>query len=204
MPAGNAATVAVASDELGGAESREQADRNRTPATRSLVTPLVVRAVRAIASDRWSYTVESANFAAAWTRACGNSIVGVTLPFRGAYTNMKIRNLLFPVAILFAGAASADAPKAKDTSRIEISVTKRGFDPDAINVPAKKPVTLVFTRTTDQTCTKSVVLTLEDGKKVERDLPLDKPVELAVTFPKAGKLGYACSMDMAKGIIVVQ
>jgi plastocyanin domain-containing protein len=117
---------------------------------------------------------------------------------------MKFRNLLFPAAILFAGAASADAPKAKDTSRIESSVTTRGFDPDEINVPAKKPITLVFTRKTDQTCTKSVVLTLEDGKKVEKDLPLDKPVEVAVTFPKAGKLSYACSMDMAKGVIVVQ
>lgn len=117
---------------------------------------------------------------------------------------MKLRHLLFPLAILFAGAASADGPKAKDPSRIEISVTKRGFDPDEIRVPANKAVTLVFTRKTDQTCAKSVVLTLDDGKKVERDLPLDKPVELAVTFPKAGKLGYACSMDMAKGIIVVQ
>jgi plastocyanin domain-containing protein len=117
---------------------------------------------------------------------------------------MKLRNLLFPIAIIFGGAASADAPKAKDPSRIEIAVTKRGFDPDEIKVPANKAVTLVFTRKTDQTCTKSVVLTLQDGNKVERDLPLDKPVELAVTFPKAGKLGYACSMDMAKGIIVVQ
>jgi plastocyanin domain-containing protein len=116
----------------------------------------------------------------------------------------KIRNLMLPLAVLFAGAASADAPKAKDPTRIEITVTKRGFDPDEINVPAKKPVTLVFKRTTDQTCTKSVVLTLEDGKKIERALPLDKPVEVAVTFPKAGKLGYACSMNMTKGIIVVQ
>ena len=118
---------------------------------------------------------------------------------------MKISNLLFPIALLVAGSASADTPKtAKDASRIEIAVTKRGFDPDEISVPAKKPVTLVFTRKTDQTCTKSVVLTLEDGKKIERDLPLDKPVEVAVTFPKAGKLGYACSMNMAKNVIVVQ
>jgi plastocyanin domain-containing protein len=117
---------------------------------------------------------------------------------------MKIRNFLVPLALVFASTASAEAPKAKNPSRIEIAVTKRGFDPDEIKVPAKKAVTLVFTRKTDQTCTKSVVLTLDDGKKVERDLPLDKPVELAVTFPKAGKLGYACSMDMSKGIIVVQ
>ena len=119
---------------------------------------------------------------------------------------MKLRHLLVPVAFLVGGAASADAPKpqAKDPSRIAITVTKRGFDPDNIAVPAKKPVTLVFTRTTDATCTKSVVLAIDDGKKVERELPLDKPVEIAVTFPKAGKLSYACSMDMVKGIITVQ
>ena len=114
---------------------------------------------------------------------------------------MKLWTLLIPVAL--AGAAMADAP-IKKSPRIEVSVTKRGFNPDSINVPANKPVTLIFTRKTEQTCTKSVVLTMEDGKKIERELPLDKPVEIAVTFPKAGKLGYACGMDMAKGIIVVE
>ena len=34
--------------------------------------------------------------------------------------------------------------------------------------------------------------------------PGRRAVEIAMTFPKAGKLGYACSMDMAKGVIVVQ
>ena len=114
---------------------------------------------------------------------------------------MKLLTLLIPVALT--GSAMADAP-AKNPSRIEISVTKRGFNPESINVPANKPVTLVFTRTTEQSCAKSVVLTTGDGKKIERELPLDKPIEIAVTFPKAGKLGYACGMDMAKGTIVVE
>jgi len=116
---------------------------------------------------------------------------------------MKFLSALLPVTL--AGSAFADAPaKTTPSPRIEVEVTKRGFNPDSINVPANKPVTLVFTRKTDQTCTKSVVIKLDDGSKLERDLPLDKPVEIAMTFPKAGKLGYACSMDMAKGIIVVQ
>lgn len=117
---------------------------------------------------------------------------------------MKLRSFFIPLTFALLGTASADVPKAKDASRIEVAVTKAGFNPDSINVPAKKPVTLVFTRKTDETCTKSVVVTLDDGKKIERALPLDKPVEIAVTFPKAGKLGYACSMDMARGVIVVQ
>ncbi len=102
------------------------------------------------------------------------------------------------VLALVAG-ARADAPK-----RFEIAVTRAGFEPGTIKVPAKTPVTLVFTRKTDQTCTKTVVLTLDDGKTIERELPLDKPIEIAATFPKAGTLGYACSMHMNKGTIVVQ
>jgi plastocyanin domain-containing protein len=94
--------------------------------------------------------------------------------------------------------AYAEAPR-----RIAIQVTKRGFDPAEVTVPAKTPVTLVFTRKTDATCAKSIVLTLADGKKIERALPLDTPVEIAATFPKAGTLGYACSMNMTKGTIVV-
>ena len=117
--------------------------------------------------------------------------------------HMKIRSLLIPLAFALGGTAAAETP-AKTPSRIAIAVTKRGFEPDNISVPAKKPVTLVFTRKTDATCAKSVVVAIGDGKKVERELPLDKPVELAVTFPKAGKLTYACSMDMVKGAISVQ
>ena len=115
---------------------------------------------------------------------------------------MKFLTLLLPLAIT--GSALADPPAPKSAPRIEVAVTKRGFNPDSIHVPANKTVVLVFTRKTDETCTKSVVLTLDGGKKLERDLPLGKPVEIAMTFPKAGKLGYACSMDMAKGVIVVE
>ena len=96
--------------------------------------------------------------------------------------------------------AAADPAPA----RIAIQVTKRGFEPGEIAVHARTPVTLVFTRKTEATCAKSVVLKLDDGKQIERELPLDQAVEIAVTFPKAGKLGYACSMDMTKGVIVVQ
>ncbi len=78
------------------------------------------------------------------------------------------------------------------------------FEPDDVKVPAGKPVTLVFERMTDETCAKQVVLKMADGSKIERDLPLGKPVELAATFPAAGKLGYACGMDMIKGTITVQ
>ena len=103
--------------------------------------------------------------------------------------------------VCLAGTAHADG---NATSRIAINVTKRGFEPDPIKVAANTPLVLVFTRTTDATCAKAIMLTLPDGKKLERELPLNKAVELPVTFAKPGSLTYACSMDMAKGTIVVQ
>ena len=124
--------------------------------------------------------------------------------------------LVLALAILFAlsitacgnkdetSPASTSMTKPADPSRIQISVTEKGFEPESVDVPVGKPVTLVFTRKTDKTCAKEVVLTMDDGKKIEKQLPLDTAVELAATFPKAGKLGYACGMDMVKGTIVVQ
>jgi plastocyanin domain-containing protein len=97
--------------------------------------------------------------------------------------------------------ADADAPKPK---RFDIQVTRDGFAPDTVKVPAKEPVALVFVRKTNATCAKQVVLQLDDGKKIQRELPLDVPVQIDVTFARAGKLGFACSMDMTKGVIVVQ
>lgn len=109
-------------------------------------------------------------------------------------------------ALALAGTASADTAKSKgsDPARIEITVTKRGFEPENISVAANKKLTLVFTRKTEATCAKTVVVKLGDDKKVEVALPLDKAVEVPVTFAKAGKLSYACTMDMIKGTIVVQ
>ncbi len=95
---------------------------------------------------------------------------------------------LFSVMLPLALCASAVAdPKP---ARIDIHVTEKGFEPASITVPAKAPVVLVFQRDTDATCTKSVVIKLDESKRIERALPLKTPVEIAVTFPKAGKLGY--------------
>jgi plastocyanin domain-containing protein len=106
-------------------------------------------------------------------------------------------------ALALAGTASADTAK-KDPTRIEIVVTKRGFEPNNIAVAANKQLTLVFTRKTEATCAKTVVVKLGGDKKVEAVLPLDKAVEVPVTFAKGGSLTYACTMDMIKGTIQVQ
>lgn len=104
--------------------------------------------------------------------------------------------------VLFACKKAAPPPTAG--ARVEIAVTDNGFEPGDVSVPAGKPVTIVFDRKTDQTCAKQIVLDAGDGKKIQKDLPLNTPVEIATTFAKPGKLGYACAMDMMKGTITVQ
>lgn len=120
---------------------------------------------------------------------------------------MKVRNLFLPMAAALSaitGAASASPTPSTPAPRIAIAVTADGFVPGNISVQAQKPVTLVFTRKTDTTCAKSVIVEIDKSRNIERDLPLNEPVEIAVTFPRAGTLSYACSMDMVKGVVLVQ
>jgi plastocyanin domain-containing protein len=101
-------------------------------------------------------------------------------------------------------AKPAPTPATTTGARYEIAVTEKGFEPGDVAVPVAKQVTIVFDRKTDATCAKQIVLDTGDGNKIQKDLPLNTPVEIATTFPKAGKLTYACSMDMMKGTITVQ
>ena len=123
-----------------------------------------------------------------------------------------MKTMKMMLGALVASACSKSEPKATTDNkpapptsgdRIAISVTEKGFEPDNVSVPGGKPVTLVFTRKTDSTCAKEVVIPLE-GKKIEKALPLNEAVAIDVTFPKAGQITYACGMDMVKGTVVVQ
>ena len=96
-------------------------------------------------------------------------------------------------------------PAAKPAeNKIDISVTEAGFEPATINVKAGQPVTLAFTRKTDKTCATEVVLYVNDKEKVERKLPLNETVAVNAKFDKTGRLGFACGMNMIKGVINVQ
>lgn len=87
-----------------------------------------------------------------------------------------------------------------EASRVEITVTEQGFEPAEVKVPRDRPVTLVFTRKTDRTCAKDVVL---PGGTI-KDLPLNTPVEITMTFTEPGPVSYHCGMNMISGTIVVQ
>jgi plastocyanin domain-containing protein len=116
---------------------------------------------------------------------------------------MRARTVIAVIgfAIVFwVGPAAANPTPRK----IEISVTREGFSPKRLSVKKGEPVTLVFTRRTDQTCAKDVVIYVDDVNKITLKLPLNQPAQVTTTFWSTGERGFACSMKMHGGAILVK
>jgi len=92
-----------------------------------------------------------------------------------------------------AGTVAADGVR-----RIDVEANTKGYNPERIAGKPGEKLMLVFKRTVDAECLAQ--LKTPDGKVV--DLPMNKPVEVAVTVPQAGELTFACGMDMFHGTIV--
>lgn len=107
-----------------------------------------------------------------------------------------MRALPAPIAIaaLLAGCSGGAGP-------VKITVTRNGFEPPTVQARAGEPLTLVVTRTTDQTCATELVLPEAD---LNVPLPLGQPVTVTFTPRKAGKLRYSCAMHMFFGEIDVR
>ena len=108
------------------------------------------------------------------------------------------------VAVLGVVGAAAEGNKNASAKRIDIAVTEAGFDPTKVTVKKGEETTLAFTRKTDNTCAKAVIVYVNDKDKVEKQLPLNQVVPVTVTFSKSGELRYTCGMGMLGGVIVVQ
>lgn len=91
--------------------------------------------------------------------------------------------------------------KDPSSGRIAIRADEHGFTPSAVTLEKDKPATLVFTRTTDDTCAKEVVF---PDIGVKKDLPLNKPVDVEVPTTAPRTLTFACGMNMFKGSVVVR
>jgi len=91
-------------------------------------------------------------------------------------------------------------PQSSGPDVWEISVTEKGFEPDRVEAPAGRPVTLRFTRKIAQTCADAVEV---QGDPVRHMLPLNAAVDVKVTAPSSGQLAFACPMNMYRGAVVV-
>ena len=87
---------------------------------------------------------------------------------------------------------------AEGVRRIDVEANTSGYNPERIAGKPGEKLMLVFKRTVDADCLAQ--LKTPEGKVV--DLPMNKPVEVAVTVPDKGELTFACGMDMFHGTIV--
>jgi plastocyanin domain-containing protein len=104
-------------------------------------------------------------------------------------------------------AASAQSAVAKHekpdlTRTISLEVTDEGFVPAQVKVEAGKPVKLVVTRQTDETCAKELLI---EGTTIKAALPLKTPVDIVWTPSKPGQVKFGCAMDMMiSGLLIVE
>ncbi|HYV48824.1 MAG TPA: cupredoxin domain-containing protein [Myxococcaceae bacterium] len=98
--------------------------------------------------------------------------------------------------------APAQAPEKPKARTVELKVTEKGFEPTPVTVKKGEPLRLQVTRTTDETCAKEMIL---PDYGIEKELPLNKAVDIEFTPTKAGKLKYGCSMGMMiAGVLIVE
>lgn len=107
--------------------------------------------------------------------------------------------ILVGLAAVFLFLACREA--TPEPQRVEVAVTANGYEPSEIPARSGQPLTLVFTRTSEEGCGQEVVLA-EAG--IRRELPLNEPVEVTYTPNEAGRVRFTCGMRMYEGAIVVR
>lgn len=83
---------------------------------------------------------------------------------------------------------------------VAVTADENGFTPSSVTFKKGERASLVFTRTTDDTCATEVVFPELDVKK---ELPKGSPVTIDIPTDKEQKLTFQCGMGMYKSAIVV-
>ena len=96
---------------------------------------------------------------------------------------------------------SPNAVVAAPGAVIPVTADERGFTPAAVETQQGSKLTLRFTRTTDATCADKVVFP-EAG--LEKNLPLNQPVDVEVPTGSARTLGFQCGMGMFKASVLIR
>lgn len=85
--------------------------------------------------------------------------------------------------------------------RVDVTAGAAGFAPKAVTVKKGEPTTLVFTRTTDETCATEVVF---PEIKLKKDLPLNQQVAVELPVDTSRTLAFECGMGMFKSKVVIE
>lgn len=110
-------------------------------------------------------------------------------------------NKLVLLCMLFIGAVT-HAEQIPTKKVIQMSVSEKGFEPNAITVKPGTSVTLEITRKTDSTCATEVQV---PSKKIKKELPLNKMVSIDLGKLDKGEVNFGCGMNMMEaGVISVK
>ncbi len=82
-----------------------------------------------------------------------------------------------------------------------VEVTSVTYEPDTVEAEVGKPIKITFIRRSEQGCGTEIVF---PDLKINKPLPLNKPVEVTFTPTKKGVLRFTCGMDMFDGKVVVR
>src|SRR5262245_47547426 len=86
-------------------------------------------------------------------------------------------------------AASSEALSSSGGRLVRVVADGKGFTPSSIEAKKGESLTLEFTKTSDKTCTDSVVF---PELKLERQLPLNKPVSVTIPTEEARTIAFQC------------
>lgn len=102
------------------------------------------------------------------------------------------------IGLVLAGAGCSKA--AEEGGAVKVIAGEDGFKPSSVTFKKGEAGTLIFTRTTDETCATEVVFPELDIKK---ELPKGKPVSVSVPTDKERTLTFQCGMGMYKSSVVI-
>ena len=95
---------------------------------------------------------------------------------------------------------ASDATPGREDGVVNVKVDQQGFHPARIDIPAGEATVLRFTRVAEKTCNTGVVIP-EWG--VEKDFPLNEPVDVVIAPDATGEFTFTCPMEMSEGVIAV-
>ena len=96
--------------------------------------------------------------------------------------------------------ANAEKVVTADSGNVKVTVSDHGFVPSSIQAKRGQPLTLEFTRVSDQTCAKQVAF---PELNLTKDLPLNTVVTIQVPTDVARTLTFQCGMGMYKSSVVI-
>jgi plastocyanin domain-containing protein len=106
---------------------------------------------------------------------------------------------LFCSALIGLSAAVSSVVEAEGRT-VRIKVDKKGFSPASVKATAGRELKLVFNRTDEKNCGKTVVF---PDLNIRKDLPVGENVTVTLKPTQSGEITFTCGMGMYRGSVVV-